>query len=88
MPVHLDNANPVKLLLTEGRAHPDQTVGDVLVRLRRGCGSRTHKDDLVAHLCEDVYGPTDNLPVKAGWSILLHDGVGEPSVPIDPEGAI
>ncbi len=67
-------------MLAEGRAHPDQTVADVLVRLR--CGSRTHKRDLVVNLCEDVYGPTENLPAKAGWSILLHDGIGEPSVPI------
>jgi hypothetical protein len=51
---------PIKLMLTEGRAHPDQTVADVLVRLR--CDSRTHKGDLVVHLCEDVYGPGLTCP--------------------------
>jgi hypothetical protein len=69
-------------MLNEGRAHPDQTLADVLVRLR--CGGGTHRGDLVVHLCEDVYGPADNLPVsiKPGWAILLHDGIGNASVPI------
>jgi hypothetical protein len=67
-------STPIKLMLAEGMAHPDQTVADVLVRLR--CGSRGHKGDLVVHLCEDVYGPGDNLPaaiklakVRAGWRV-------------------
>ncbi len=70
-------------MLNEGAAHPEQTVADVLVRLR--CGSGTHRGDLVVHLCETVYGPGDNLPtnIQSGWSMLLHDGAGGPSISMD-----
>ena len=69
--------HPIRLMLTEQPALARQTLADTLVRLKcRGCHQRGR---LTVHLCETPHGagPRSGV-VRQGWTLLLHDGAGQP----------